>query len=238
MVGKDSPISLFLAKLFLFTAFFLTGPAGGGPAEALENTPEKLYGTFWYEAEPMTIEGAQYGPPSQDEAIKEMLEEARFVFSGMIYGFSFVYTPSDKARGVEEVFTLEPAAVIPWGEDGMQIRDTWEEEGIVRVSVSCSLEEHQKLRIQLWAANTFPAARGTGSVYYFAGPTEKITAHKEAMKEAIRGYLRKRIYNKPKEIRGRLVLREVPNCRYASGEYVSTVRIKIDFEEIVEYTRF
>ncbi len=238
MDGKESPISLFLATLFLFTAAFLTGPAVVGPAEALENTPEKLYGTFWYEAEPMTIEEAQYGPPSRREAIKQMLEEARFAFSGMIYGFSFVYTPSDRARGVEEIFDLEPAAVIPWGEDGLRIRDTREEDGIVRVSVSCSLEEHQKLRIQLWSANTFPAATGTGSADYFAGPPEKIKAHKEPMKEAIRGYLRKRIYNKPKEIRGRLVLQEAPDCRYASGEYVSTVRIKIDFEEIVEYTRY
>lgn len=224
--------------LFIAIAAFLTGAVHSVPAEALNNTPEKLYGSFWYEHEPMTIEGAQYGRPARREAIKQMLEEARFVFSGMIYGFSFVYTPSDRVREVEEIFTLEPAALIPRGEERIQIRDTREEDGIVRVSVSCSLEEHHKLRLNLWSANTFPAAAGTGSADYFAGPPEKINAHKQAMKEAIRGYLRKRIYNKPKEIRGNVALLEAPVCRYASGKYVSTVRVKIDFEEIVEYSRF
>lgn len=212
--------------------------AGGATAGAMDNTPDKLYGTFWYELEPMTVEDAPYGRPAQRAAIEQMLEEARFVFSGMIYGFSFIYTPPDNARQVGEIFVLEPATEIPWGSDRLQIRQTWEKDDILYVSISYRLEEHEQLRLRSWSANTFPASTGRGASNYFGGPEEKTAAHTQAVKEAIRAYLRQRMYNKPKEISGDLILAEAPRSYYSSGQYVSIVDIKIDFGEITAYTQY
>ena len=40
--------------------------------------------------------------------IVNKVEISRFLFEGMIYGWKFVYTPSDVARGVEEYLEVVP----------------------------------------------------------------------------------------------------------------------------------
>ena len=44
------------------------------------------------------------------EAAAALLAEARWTFSGMIWGFSYSYTPSDRARSIDERFELAPLA--------------------------------------------------------------------------------------------------------------------------------
>ncbi|MFQ3621364.1 MAG: hypothetical protein SNJ78_10540, partial [Spirochaetales bacterium] len=82
---------------------------------------------FWYDSQPEVwkweANTPSASPPSlspplpsppnlrsieKEELYERILEEARYVFSGMVYGFVFSYTPSDKARRVEEEFLLEP----------------------------------------------------------------------------------------------------------------------------------
>ena len=98
------------------------------------------------------------------------------------------------------------------------------------------LDEHQAFRVGAWDANSFPSSAGTGEGVYFSRAEDKIEAHRQAVKEAIRGYFRTRTYSKPKEITGRVFLSEEPRSFYDAGICRSTVRIKIDPDEITGYS--
>jgi hypothetical protein len=85
---------------------------------------------FWYDLQPElegweTVQGKEQFPDlhtlSKDEMFNRILEEARYVFSGMVYGFIFSYTPYDRSRGVEEEFLLEPYQWIQRGDPNLQV---------------------------------------------------------------------------------------------------------------------
>ncbi len=71
----------------------------------------------------MRIEPGPY-PIPVDVAEKTLLEQARVLLSGMVYGWSFSYIPGDKARRVEESFVLTPLAQIPWGSPRLRVTET------------------------------------------------------------------------------------------------------------------
>ncbi|MEW5816327.1 MAG: hypothetical protein AB1798_13130, partial [Spirochaetota bacterium] len=88
---------------------------------ALDNPrQEVIVEEFWCELDPMVRMGDTY-PLTREAALKQILEEAQFVFSGMMYGFKFQYTPSDKTRRVDEIYFVEPVSQIPWGDKGLKI---------------------------------------------------------------------------------------------------------------------
>ena len=115
---------MILTILVLFTV-----PTQG--AYSLDSVVDRLYSSFWFEREPRPLEEYQDGPRSREDAVREMLTEARFVFSGMIYGFSFRYTPGDRKRDIEDLFELIPVAEISWGDSRVSVLETREENNTV-----------------------------------------------------------------------------------------------------------
>ena len=87
----------------------------------------------------------------------------------------------------------------------------------------------------MMSSNIYPKSAGRGSSSLFLGVSEKTTAMGEAVKEAVRAYLRPRILNKPKEVRGKVVFTEVPYVIIDDGEYSARVSVRIDIDEIVPY---
>lgn len=215
------------AAAFLFAAFSLP---------ALDTDPV-FEGEFWVELDPFveTEEGRQQTP---DEARIRILEEARYVFSGMIYGFTFLYTPYDATRRVDEIFEFEPVAGIPWGDRNLTIVDTWVDGNLLHAYVRYIPREHQLRWIRMMRSNIYHTATARGSATMFAGPGGKYDAVAEGVKEAIRAHLRPRIYNKPKEVTGNVVLTEVPYVMIDAGEYSAKVSVRIDIDEIVPYRMY
>ncbi len=186
----------------------------------------------------MTLDTAQYGPPAREAQIEAMLDEAQFVFSGMVYGYTFTYVPSDKTRQVDEVFVLTPIAEISRGNPQLKVRQTYIRAGKVYAIIDYHLEEYEQHRISAWETNTAPRLSGTGDGVYFTGPEEKITAHKNAAKSALRAYLRDLTYNKPKEVTGTFIFTEAPRVFPSGGRYVSSASIKLELENVKPYSRF
>ena len=195
---------------------------------------DMIDGEFWLQIEPYMREG-EIGPTSNRVLVETLLKEVRWVISGMIYGFDFVYRPSDNKRAVEEIFQAELKAEIPQGDPALRVRETRIEEDRVFLDIRYLLQGPQELMRRSWMSNTLPDCEGTGKGRYFTGPEEKITAYKEGMKIAIREYLRARKYNKPKEIRGELLLYEIPRVIIKSGDYLAWVKIKLSIKEIKDY---
>ena len=201
----------------------------------LSATPaERLFVDTWCELAPFVRIGEDY-PLSREKASEILLEEARVAISGMIYGFSFSYTPSDAARKVEDRFELSPLAEIPWGSPRLVVLDTGTEETRMSARIVYSLTDQEAARRAAWGSNTVAQATGSGEAGIMGGPGERLTSLKEAVKNAVREHLRSRIYNKPREVSGEVLLWEGPETARRSGAYVTRVKIRLRVGEIVPY---
>jgi hypothetical protein len=188
---------------------------------------------FWADLQPIIPQGEQ--SVSADTALKRILEEGRYVFSGMIFGFSFSYTPLDRGRNIQEEFTLEPVFQIPWGDPNLFVHATRREGARVYARLRYRLHEFQENWYEGTLSNTISSSAGAGDAPLFAGYQEKISAIRNSVKNAVREYARGRIDNKPLKVTGTVFLDGAPRIEISSGAFhaVSFVRLKID--EVVTY---
>jgi len=222
---------------FVTALILATGTLSFPSALTAEQQFDYVTGEFWAELEPMIPQGGDY-PLSQDDAIRTVLEEARYVFSGMIYGFRYRYTPSDRARQVNEVFELKPVAQIAEGDPRLRVMSTRREEKRIWIRFRYMLDSAQASWLSAWQSNTISTASGAGEKELWEGPPNKILAIEAAVKQAIRDYLRTQTRNKPRESTGKVLLDDVPRIIMDSGAYHATVTVKVRVDRIVPYQVF
>ncbi len=170
--------------------------------------------------------------------IKYLLDEAVFVYSGMIYGFTFTYTPSDIKRGVKEEFVIVPTAVIQYGDPALNVKSTRREKAKTFVRIEYRCTDYQQNWIDYWKSSIFPLIGGTGTSFAGEGAASRIEAMEQAVKETVRNYMRGKIHNKPKSISGSFIFQEAPVITHAAGLYTASVKIKLDITNIENYNLF
>ncbi len=228
-----SPTSVPLIVLLVSIAFLLLNPPGVSASSA-----EYLEGEFWVELEPfVSAEGDEY-PLSRETALRRLLEEARYSFSGMVYGFTFEYVPSDRSRQVEERFVLRPLAEIPWGDRALKVRETRVQDTRLYARIRYDLAEFQVLRLAGWDSNTIPVDRGEGRKNLFLGYREKLRAVEDAVRNGILGHLRARHFNRPREAKGDVLLTAVPRVSIREGAYEAVVGIRLVVRDLEPYRLF
>ncbi len=200
---------------------------------------------FWYEYQPeiwgWNAEKIKNPIPdlntfTQEELFQRILEEARYVLSGMVYGFTFSYTPYDKGRRVEEEFLLEPYHWIQRGDPNLFVAEVRVEGSRVYVRVRYALRDFQEAWYQGLRSNVLPAASGTGEAPFYQGPEGRMKALQEGIKNAIREYARTVMYNKPQTLKGLIVLDAAPRMLLDSGLYKAVVnRAILRLEEVKRY---
>jgi hypothetical protein len=215
------PIALFLA------AFALSSAAASGP---LMEVP------VWTELEPLMGSATSFAEP--DALRQRLLEQARSILSGMIYGYRFVYTPSDRARGVADRFELTPLGEITWGDPRLSVAWVQKQERRLAARIAYEMAEFQDARRRAWSTNTLPTASGRGEHSLFGGPDARQASLASAIEQAIRDHARGRIDNKPRELRGEVVIWEPPYTFVGPGTYVTTVTVKLRIGEAVPYRVF
>lgn len=196
-----------------------------------------ISGEFWVSFD---IPAADFKPtpPSQEELIQQILGEMRYVFAGMIYGFSFSYVPSDVERSVEEEFDLKLMSKISAGDRNMIVYQTRMDSAKFYARAKYELEDFQKRWFNFWLSETFSVCGGIGGASFFEGKENRILAIKTAIKEAVRAHLRQELHNKPKKITGYVQLLEVPYIIIDAGKYVAKVRVRLDIQEVEDYITF
>jgi len=194
---------------------------------------------LWCELEPLVDEGSQY-PLSREEAQRRLLEEGRVVLSTMIYGLRFRYTPADNLRGVPDQFTLEPVAELRWGDPALRIADAWQQDNLLHAKISYRLADFQRARRRAWQSTAIPVSTGSGQANLFTNPglAGKRASLEQAAKEAIRNHLRPIHANKPREIKGELLLWSEPQVLIKSGCYLTVAQVKLQVREIRSYSLF
>ena len=219
----------FIASLLLLLA--------GLPAHA--DTTDRLFVRPWVELEPLLrIDPAAVYPIPLLIAEKSLLEEARLLISGMIYGWSFTYYPGDVSRGVKESFALSPLAQIPWGSPRLKVLETEQNDTRLWARVGYTLDDAEALRRESWDSNTVPLSTGTGAANLLTETDAWRASREAAIKDAIRRSLDVRYVNKPREITGEVVLWDDPLTFVASGTYTTSAKVKVLVRELIPYRIF
>ncbi len=222
------PLSLYAAQdIFLQGIFFadvLAPPAPEGFSSVKDPTWKPSY--------------------TQQELADAVFTEASWVFSGMIWGFTFEYTPSDKARNIAEFFELAPRGSIKGGTGRLKVLETSIENNALLVNLLYYPGVNEASEYIAWKQATYKVCQGQGSGPAFPPllsieakdqAEARIAAMTSAAKEALRSYLRGIVYNKPRIIRGTCAFLIQPSVIVASGQYLATVRLAASVTEIVSY---
>jgi len=157
--------------------------------------------------------------------IKKIREVAPFLISGMVYGWDFVYTPSDAARNVEEYFELTEKKVSDKELIGIKYSSPWIQDNRLNCWCEYTRTPMQIQNYNLWASIQNPTIQGQGFGSISLGFDGIVEATKDAVKKAVREHYRGQIKNKPKEITGSVLIRKQPLLGIDAGKYT----IKLDF---------
>ncbi len=189
----------------------------------------------WIELEPLVRIGDGPYPIPVADAEKSLLEDARTLISGMVYGWSFFYIPGDKARKVDEVFELTPLALITAGSPRLRVIETEVSATRLYARVAYTMDAEEAGRRAAWDSNTADMSTGMGTADVIAGPAARAASLSNAIRDAIRLALDTRYLNKPRQITGDVVLWEDPTVLVRAGTYTTSAKVKLVVRELVPY---
>ncbi|MDR2176941.1 MAG: hypothetical protein LBP20_02735 [Treponema sp.] len=250
----------------IFAALLI--PLPGYPVRAENFYPgrdiEVLRGELRIDTEP--IYGGFIDPeyPLQPETLRRRaLEEAAAAFSAMIYGWSFQYDVGEKARGIEENFSLSPLGLIPWGDQNLHVTD-----GEIRDQQFClwadyRLDENQKRRAAMWRSGRLLSVKAQGRGPWGtplpqeagapetgpgaqdaadnagAGSRVWLNYRRQALEDAARAAVRSALQggerNRPKEVKGFIALAAFPVFGINSGRWLVSAHFRIDITAIIPF---
>ena len=236
-------------KLFLvFTLIFTSGGLGFGDSTLFAQTPSivrHIRFPIWAEVD--AYPGTQAAADDIDAKefsypIARIKETVPFLIEGLVYGWNFTYVPSDKTRGVEEFFEIEPVQKLSDGQknDGgtIEYSSVWIENNRFNCWVDFTRTDHQVQTYNLWSSIQNPTIQGRGYGDLTKGFDGIKEAAEDSLKNAVRSYYRNLIKNKPKQITGAVLLRKTPLLGIDSGRYVINLDFFLECGTIEEYTQF
>jgi hypothetical protein len=221
--------SKFIRNFFMISLFLLVGTSW-----AQTGRGTSIQGEFWTTLNPL-VNGIPQQSPSRDVLTLIILSEARSFFSGMIFGYSFTYTPYDAARKISEHFVLLPRGFVQASNTQLDFIDSRIQEGRFMVRLAYRPNSTENATWQRWKSAALPDSVGMGISNMANNPDARYESFRLACKEAVRAYGRSISKNKPNEMRGSFALAALPVFSIQSGEYVCRVRIRMQLEEIDAY---
>jgi len=230
------------ARIFLFalcSAFGAVFP--GALASQAEFTDTILQGELWLPFQAVVPGELEKRVPDQQK-LDALLEEMHTVFSGMIYGWSFTYRPVAPERGVSEALDVVPLGRIlgttgdPATARALAVSTRLDEEsGTLTVLFRYYMPPFEASRRLAWASTNLEQSAGVGKAKAVDRLESRLDALRQAVKEAVRNLLRPRVHNRPQEIKGEALLRQVPLYSLQSGQYVCSAKFQIRIIRVREY---
>ncbi len=235
MTSTPRPRLLGRISILALTAAFL-----GSAAQAqsgLMQSRELLRAEFWTDLGGIPASGDPY-PLPLDLAARRLVDEAAWVYSGTVYGFSFDWTPSDKARAIEESFSLVARGSIERGDPRFVPEAARSEAGRLYSYVSYSPDAAQRSMLSAYSRSPWRSSQGIGHGEYFKGYAGRRAAYEDSARQAIRELLRGLEPNKPRRVKGCIVFSGTPRIGLVEGVYAVQARFRIEVTEVLDYEVF
>ena len=251
---KNIKFSLSLAVIFAVCGIF----AGAGVFAQTPSVIEHIRFPVWAEVDayPGTEAAAQDSSAEEfDYPIARVKEIVPFLMEGLVYGWNFVYVPSDKTRGIEEYMEVTPVrsdAVVPalrqaqepqvegrnLSSFDIKYSSVWIENSRFNCWVDYTRTDYEVQTYYLWSSIQNPTIQGRGYGDLSKGFDGIKEAAQEALKNAVREHYRSQLKNKPREITGRVLVRKIPLIGIDSGRYVIKLDFFLECGTILEYKQF
>ena len=175
--------------------------------------------------------------------------EGLWLFSGMIHGFDYVYTPSDRARAIADLFEIQPRASTANTSHAIRVDSVRLDGRVLVVDVEYLVPAPERRILASWASVSYRSAQGRGvaPAWAMSLSTEPVdqslpfqvharqAAIIDASREALRDHLRGLEFNKPREVRGSFAFTNQPRLVLSGGSWVATVRLRVSVDEIIPY---
>ena len=168
--------------------------------------------------------------------INRIRELAPYLMSGMLYGWTFDYTPGDKKRGVSEFFDYELIKKFDKNENSITMHYPIVKDEQLVTWAWCRRTPYQIDLYDNWVSVTNPKIHGSGSASVELGFDGIKEACGRAIKDAVRNYYQQTIKNKPKEISGRVILSKEPRVYIRNGQYTVDLDFFMETDRITLYT--
>ena len=225
-------------KKFL-TLLILLYAAGISSAE-LPQYDKNIHIHVWAEldAYPELEEAQDTSSPVFEYTKNRIKETAPFLINGMVYGWNFVYTPSDKLRNIEDYFEITPINTIDTAAGKIVYEKPWIQDNLVHIWTGYTRTPEEEWSYKTWTSVNTGKTQGTGKAPVKKGFDGITEAAKLALKDGIRNFYRPIIKNKPKEIRGKVIIRNEPKIGITEGRYTVKLDFFIETDRIIKYTTF
>lgn len=173
-----------------------------------------------------------------DYAKERMKTLGSFLVGGMLYGWNFTYTPSDKLRGVPEFMEFSDVQSKESFAGDIHYKGLLVREGKVYSWLEFKKTETMIQNYFLWSSIVNEKIHGLGYGKIEDGFQGIEDAVRDAIKNAVRAHFRTKIKNKPKEITGRVLLLAEPLIGISSGRYKVQLDFFLETDRITPYTQF
>ena len=184
------------------------------------------------------LEKPDYDAGVFDYAIRQMKAITPFLLNGMVYGWEFDYTPSDRLRGVPEYFEAKEIRSFEAESKKIFYEQPWFDQSKVHCWANFERDEGMVQSWNQWADVKNPRIMGIGGGKVSKGFEGIQEAAQNALKDAVRNYYRKILKNKPKQITGRVLINKIPAILINSGEYQLQLDFFLETGIIKEYQNF
>lgn len=171
-------------------------------------------------------------------SIERIKEVSPFLINGMVYGWNFSYTPSDKLRNVEEYFEISSIASIDAEKNPITFKNPWIQDNLVHIWAEYSRTPEEIWSYRTWSSINIKKTQGTGKGAVSKGFEGIEEATTNCMKDAVRNHYRPLIKNKPKEITGKIIISKSPNIGITQGQYSVKLDFFLETDRIIKYTQF
>lgn len=201
---------------------------------------EKIRIPLWAEldAYPELAEAQDTSSGQFDYPISRLKKTAPFLLNGMLYGWRFEYTPSDRLRGVAEYFNVEEINTIKEEDGPITYTKPWFENNRVYCWVEFTRTPQMIWTLKAWNSIQSKKIQGRGTGMIADGFDGITNAANDALKNAVREHYRQILKNKPKEIDGHVIIRGTPQIGINAGRYVVELDFFLETDRIVKYTQF
>jgi hypothetical protein len=219
--------------------------AGIALAAQEENAP-LLRAEFWIEREPVSSPSEPW-PVPLDEARRRLLDEAAWVYSGMVWGFDFEYAPYDKTRGIAESFRPSPIESLSAADPALKAErlapsrtrympsGSLGPEGELSAYVEYRPGEAEARLMAAYSREPWVRSQGIGRADIVKGWRGRRAAYEDALRVAVREYLRSIEPNKPRGAKGRVVFERPPSIAVRDGFYLVQASARIEVLELKAY---
>jgi hypothetical protein len=199
-----------------------------------------LRAEFWTDIQPVAGVGEEW-PVSRATAAARILDEAAWVYGGMIWGFEFEYTPYDKTRGLAERFVIKPIGSL--APSALSLASGSATEDLPPELASNELRSFVEYRpvaalvelMQGYAQDPWKGSQGLGKADMNLGIKGRRAAYEDGLRLAVRALLQGMEPNKPRLVKGRVAFERPPSMSIKGGYYTAQLRARVMVIETIPY---